>query len=111
MSSGSLDISSMTSEEVDITSKISMPIERDDTGVEAEMQIQDNFSTRKSCIITNKISSKCSKCVRAIVPVAAPPDRTAVASLWMAGDGAPGGWRLQIDQGKEMTRETEMDGT
>jgi hypothetical protein len=22
--------------------------------VEAEMQIQDNFSTRKSCIITNK---------------------------------------------------------
>jgi hypothetical protein len=29
----------------------------------------------------------------------------------MVGDGAPGGWRLQIDQGKEMTRETEMDGT
>jgi hypothetical protein len=63
MSSGSLDISSMTSEEVDITSKISMPIERDDTGVEAEMQIQDNFGTRKSYIITNKISSKCSKYV------------------------------------------------
>jgi hypothetical protein len=54
MSSGSLDISSMTSEEVDITSKISMSIGRDGTGVEAEMQIQDNFSTRKSCIITNK---------------------------------------------------------
>ena len=34
----------------------------------------------------------------------------AVASLWMAGDGAPGGWRLQIDQGKEMTREAKMDG-
>jgi hypothetical protein len=52
--------------------------------------------------------------VRAAVPVAAPPDwavaAVAVASLWMAGDGAPGGWRLQIDQGKEMTRETEMDG-
>jgi hypothetical protein len=28
----------------------------------------------------------------------------------MAGDGAPGGWRLQIDHGKEMTREAEMDG-
>jgi hypothetical protein len=51
--------------------------------------------------------------VRAAVPVPAPPDRTAaavaMASLWMADDGALGGWRLQIDQGKEMTREAEMD--
>jgi hypothetical protein len=43
----------MTSEEVDIAAKISMFIGRDDIGVEAEMQIQDNFSTRKSCIVTN----------------------------------------------------------
>jgi hypothetical protein len=26
----------------------------------------------------------------------------------MAGDGAPGGWRLQIDHGKEMTREADL---
>jgi hypothetical protein len=53
MSSGSLDISSMTSEEVDIASKTSMSIGRDDTGVEAKMQIQDNVNTRKTSIVTN----------------------------------------------------------
>jgi hypothetical protein len=44
----------MTSEEVDIASKTSMSIGRDDTGVEAKMQIQDNVNTRKTSIVTNK---------------------------------------------------------
>jgi hypothetical protein len=56
MPSGSLDISSMTSEEEDITTKISMSIGRDGTCVEAEMQIQDNFSTRK-CVMHGMASA------------------------------------------------------
>jgi hypothetical protein len=46
----------MTSEEVYITSKISMSIGRDGTGVEVEMQIQDSFSTRK-CVMCGMASA------------------------------------------------------
>jgi hypothetical protein len=59
----SLDISSMTSEEVYITSKISMSIGRDGTCVEAEMQIQDSFSARKCVMRGMALAVSLSPCV------------------------------------------------
>jgi hypothetical protein len=85
----------MTYEEVGITSKISMSIGRDGTGVETEMQIKDSFSTRK-CVM------------RGMVPAVSlsPYVNLSCMGVWPCAHGHGDGWMADWQVGMCMESAT-----